>query len=350
MHLFIEPEDPRWHSIIEETPQDFYYLPEYCCLDAMQLSARARAFYVHEDNNKFLAPLLIRDLPKNLNAPKEWHDAISPYGYSGPMLKNENDVLFLERSIKSLIEISADEGIISAFFRLHPLFPISRNTISKFGNVTTIGKTIYIDLSLSKNELWSQIRKDHRHNIRKLRNEEFHVTKNNWDLYDEFINMYLLNMKRVGAANYYMFSKYYFYELKRILGKDINLITVLAPNNQVAAAGLFIETRGLVQYHLSATAEEYINFAPMKLLISYTIDWAKDAGYSVLHLGGGLGGRQDSLFNFKKGFSKLSADFQTFRIIFDYDKYEKLSKMAAKACGKSAEKETDYFPIYRSSQ
>lgn len=345
--LFIYPEDPRWHSIIENTPHDFYYSPEYCCLEAKQLAASARAFYVYEDNNQFLAPLLIRDLPNNLHAPKEWHDAISPYGYSGPMLTNANDVAFLERSIKTLIEISADEGIISAFFRLHPLFPISEDCLSKYGTVSTPGKTVYVDLSLSKDELRAQIRRDHRKDIRKLRNADFHITIDNWELYDEFISKYLVNMKRVGAADYYMFSKSYFYDLKTIFGDNIHLITVISPNNQFAAGGLFIETMGLVQIHLSATADEYIKFAPTKLLVSSAIDWAKDYGHSVLHLGGGLGGRQDSLFYFKQGFSKLSADFQTFSLVFDPDKYESLSNKFAKMSGKTVKNKTGYFPNYR---
>ena len=75
--------------------------------------------------------------------------------------------------------------------------------------------------------------------------------------------------------------------------------------------------------------------------------WAKDQGYSVFHLGGGLGAKADSLFDFKASFSKLRAEFYTWRLICDESKFlyacnqwEIIHKRRINSVG-------DYFPSYR---
>ena len=72
------------------------------------------------------------------------------------------------------------------------------------------------------------------------------------------------------------------------------------------AAGLFFERQGIVQYHLSGSRRPALRRQPTKLMMDDMVAWAQARGNRVLHLGGGVGGREDSLFHFKAGLLGLA--------------------------------------------
>ncbi len=104
-----------------------------------------------------------------------------------------------------------------------------------------------------------------------------------------------------------------------------------------------------MQYHLSGTSDEYVRQAPTKLMLDFVRCWAREKENVVLHLGGGTGGRSDSLFEFKAGFSKLRADFYTYRMILDESKYATLTRLWREQCGYIYDNSSNFFPAYRSS-
>ena len=80
-------------------------------------------------------------------------------------------------------------------------------------------------------------------------------------------------------------------------------------------------------------------------MFAEVMHWAQAQGAAYMHLGGGLGGREDSLFHFKAGFSKQRADFFTYRVIADPSAYETL-------CARWQEHhhaplDETFFPAYR---
>lgn len=87
--------------------------------------------------------------------------------------------------------------------------------------------------------------------------------------------------------------------------------------------------------------------SPTKLLIHAAGGWYRQQGVKTLHLGGGLGAGNDSLFQFKAGFSKKRALFHTCRIILNKDRYDALTAMHQKQTGLAQKEATDYFPAYR---
>ena len=113
----------------------------------------------------------------------------------------------------------------------------------------------------------------------------------------------------------------------------------------VAAAGLFVETDGIVQYHLGGTERTLATFEPAKMLLHYAADWATQRGNRILHLGGGVGGANDSLFHFKAGFSRLRHPYRTMRSVLDDREYDRLS--AARALELPQGQAGDFFPRYR---
>lgn len=344
---FILPNDPKWKHFLELAVHDFYHLPEYVSLSAKYERSQPIAFYGELDEAAFLVPLLTRKIPESLEAPDNWYDATTPYGYPTPLLIPPDDTSNLEIFLKSFQEMGAASGMISAFFRLHPLLPQNLDVLAKFGKVVKHGQTVYIDLSLSIEEMWSQTRKDHRKDINKMTKLGFQALIDNWSFFDKFIAIYRANMQRVSASEFYFFDESYFVDLRSILGDRLHLCTILSPEGEVASSLLFTAINGIVQTYLSGTFDKYLSLAPSKLEIDVVRRWAKENGHHVFHLGGGVGSRLDSLFKFKSGFSNLRADFYTYRMILDMEKYKNLVRAWEQKYGKLSYGGNDFFPFYR---
>lgn len=338
---FISPSDQRWRDALRATQHDVYDLPEYVAVCGKYENAVPVAFYASEGAQYALIPLLRRRLPPLLGAPLSWSDAVSPYGYSSALFTGDRDWSF--RAAKAFVEACTARYIISVFVRLHPLFA-SVPALDSAGIRVAHGETVHVDLTVPEDVLRNQQRSGHKYDIRRLHFQGFKVVVDDWSLYDRFIQIYRETMRRLDAEPYYYFSTDYFQDLRQGLGSRLHLFSVLAPDCSVAAAGLFTETEGIVGYHLSGTAHEYRHLAPTKLMLDFAIKWAKAAGNRVLHLGGGVGSRDDALFRFKAGFSDLHSPFQTWRIICDCKRYAKLTEDA----GVFNAPNDGFFPAYGS--
>lgn len=344
---FITPTDSRWRAALTRLNHDIYHLPEYLEFSARHEGGRGVAFYAEAQAEIFLAPLLIRPLPVELEAPDEWRDAMSPYGYPSPLTTATGDANLLNRFWEALRLLGQDHQIVSAFFRFHPLLSAYAESLPAHDRLITHGQTVYIDLASSAEQLWQQTRENHRRSIRKLIQSGFRVEMDNWQLFDRFVATYTATMRRVAASDYYFFSSDYFADIRTFLGKHLHLCAVLSPADEVAAAGLFAATNGFVQYYLGGTADDYLHLAPSKLMFDAVRGWARQNGYRAFHLGGGIGCRADSLFQFKAGFSPARAEFSTFRMILDERKYQLLVKRWQHRFGESDADDTDFFPLYR---
>ena len=80
----------------------------------------------------------------------------------------------------------------------------------------------------------------------------------------------------------------------------------------------------------------------MKVLIDEATLMGRERGMDYLHLGGGLGGEEYSLFEFKSGFSDLFLDFKTWRFMADEASYESI--VEARGITSS---DNGFFPLYR---
>jgi len=342
---FIQPDDPRWRQHLEAMPHDFYHLPDYVELCAKHEGGTAAAFYAEEGESTFLAPLLIRSVPTGLGAPSDWQDCVSPYGYSMPLITPSPDMLpdFLDGFCRK----ARQRSIVTAFFRLHPLLALDHGMLRRFGQLIRHGQTVYFDLTQSKEVLWSQVSMNHRRNIAKLVRLGFQVSFDDWTRLPDFISLYYATMRRVEAGDAYFFSGEYFQDLRAKLGDRLHLACAVTETGETAAAGLFISTDGIVQYHLGGTAPAYLSLAPFKLVIDFMWRWAHDQSHRALHLGGGVGGTEDSLFHFKAGFSSARGEFYSYRLIVDHERNRILEQAAGFRSSSSDPEQSAFFPRYR---
>ncbi len=136
---------------------------------------------------------------------------------------------------------------------------------------------------------------------------------------------------------------------KAALGNELHLF-LTALDGRIAATGLFTEHRGIVQAHLVGTDDDFREWSPLKLLLDDVRRWASERGNDVLHLGGGVGGRDDSLLAFKRRFSPQSHRFSVGRWVLDPAAYADLAESWRKRLTEAGgiDEDPSYFPLYRS--
>lgn len=344
---FIAPEDNRWSEILQQTSHDFYHLPGYASFAARHEGGRPCAFLAQTGCHAMLVPLLKRELPEGLYPDPGLCDVLTPYGYPGPLLVGNPSGETLLSMLQAYVGSCREDGVVSSFWRLHPLMPLPLGLLNEIGVVVHHGLTVYIDLGQGEGKLWRDMSLNHQRDIKTLKRNGFAVVRNDWRHWPAFIDAYRKTMGRSKAGPYYFFSDGYFVDLKGGFGDRLEFWTALSPDGDFAAAVLFLRENGMVQYHLGATSENYLHRSPTKLLLFEVCLRAMEEGRRVVHLGGGRGGRMDSLFTFKSRFSSTTAPFYTLRSIIMPDAY---AGMVEKLGGviKERDQDTDaFFPAYR---
>jgi hypothetical protein len=332
-------------------PHDFYHLPGYARICGEQERGEPVAFVAEEGQNRFLVPLIIRQIEFAAPVSNGLYDATSPYGYPSPLLTSADveaaKTGFLSQAIGVLLAGLRDRGVVSLFLRLHPLLPLPLECFREYGMLVHHGETVFHDLTQSEDELWRQTDRRCRKGI-KLAKQHGCVAEidHAWSCFDDFLDIYTQTMSRVGADSYYFFPTRYFYELRQALQGALHLCMVRL-NGTVTSAGLFSEICGIVQAHLVGSRPEFNRNEPTRLMKHFVRSWAKSRGNRLYHLGGGVGGRRDSLFQFKAGFSKQRGDFYTFRAVINSDAYEALVRARQPRVVTEAVDAHDFFPAYR---
>jgi hypothetical protein len=346
-------QEQSWLDMLKRSwRHDFYHLPSYHALAERAGEGRASLFVYEEAGELIALPLLIRSL-ENIEAlegdARGWFDATSVYGYPGPISSRPELPSRIVASFQNALRESLSKlGIVAAFSRLHPLIA-QAPLLAGIGECLPLGQTVSIDLTLSPAAQLAQYRNGHAYDLRKLKRLGIECIEDTQLAYlDQFIAIYRETMRRVNAGGSYFFDRNYFEELLGRLGCDGRLFVALHEGSAISGS-IFIGCDGILQYHLSGTRDDFTRLAPSKLIIETARKWARARGFSVFHLGGGVGTQVDSLFRFKAGFSDRRHDFTTWRCVIAPEIYERFCE-ARRRWNEQRGLEpvsTDYFPAYR---
>jgi len=351
--VHLEVDDPRWRDALGRLRHDFYHLPEYVRLDSEWNQARPRAFLARSGDEELFIPYLLRRcdhlFPEGV-AGDRVYDVVSPYGYPGLLLSDaaRESPRFARQAMHRLSETLREMGVCSAFFRMHPLLGNGLSALFPEGFLTAAGETVAMDLTLGEDELWKGIRDGHQWTINKCRRLGFVPRMVSLREYIERVmEIYRETMDRVQAKESYYFGREYFARLGEMPGQVH--CGVVESEGRPAAACIFFECGGIVQAHLGGTKSEFLSRSPFHLLLYSAAEWAKSRGNRYLHIGGGVGGSNDRLLQFKRGFSRLRFPFSTLRLITDDGKYRELTTRRAHAANVPAEEGSvrEFFPAYR---
>jgi len=317
---------------------DFYHTWYYHSLD----NSGKAILFVYEENKDYIAfPLLKRQIPGS-----DFFDFTSVYGYTGP-ISNKNfkdlDDGLMERFKISFLKFLATGQNVTVFSRLHPFFD-QEFLMNKFSGVHSNGKTVAIDLTTTIESQRTGYRKSVKEKIRRLRKRDYKVrlSENIGDA-KIFAKIYADNMKRIGAKDYYLFDETYFINLLSSDEFDTKLFLVFKDDQAISGA-IVVCTNEIMQVHLLATLTTHLFESPAKLLTDEITVIGRALGYKYFNLGGGVNFKEDNLFDWKKGFSNLCYEFNSWRYIANEDLYNTL--ISEKSLDTYSN--IDFFPLYRS--
>jgi hypothetical protein len=296
---------------------------------------------------------LIRDIPIKLGDDQQYFDLITPYGYGGPLIIcKTNSNLKVKESLnifmREYFEYAMRKKYVCEFIRFHPVirnWELFQENFQEMILLDHVNDTIYIDLSNNLDNIWQGIRKGHKYNIKKTERDDCEIKillKPSESDIDEFISLYYSTMDRCHALKKYYFPSLFIKDHFSRLSASIIRIEY---GGQLIGSSMFLNGDSFVHYHLSGSDNTIRGIYPSEILIWNAIKWAKEKNFLNLHLGGGLR-TEDSLFNFKKGFSKNVAPFYTGKIVFNNEQYFALTK----ANINSLNTNNGFFPSYRDEQ
>lgn len=326
-----------WTGYIKKTIcYDAYHTLHYHSLD----STGEPVLFVYEEGEDFIAlPLLKRVIEHT-----ELCDFTSSYGYTGPISNKSIDSLsydLVENFTHSFIDFMKDNKAVSVFSRLNPFINQSV-LLNKIGGVRANGKTVCIDLTQSLDDQRAQYEKRLQRQIRQLRKRKYVVKHaDTQEQIHLFTRMYTENMVRLGAHQSYFFNEDYFTSLLKSSEFDCNLMLIYDGDEMICGA-IVMWVDKIIRNHLSATSGSHVHLSPSKLLTEEISLFARTIGLEYLHLGGGLGGKEDSLFKFKSSFSNHLLEDNIWCFIADEHAYNQLVKE------KNIKADRGYFPLYRS--
>lgn len=324
---------------------DIYFNFSYAELNEYIEGGLAEKYRFSSENGEIENIYIRREIPFLIDG-ERYYDAITPYGYGGPLVKwarNRNKLL--EEYQEAYRNYCVQEKIVDEFVRFHPLVE-NHQDFSKLYDVSFNRNTLAIDLT-DADYMMTQFSSTCRNKIRKAtkRGVEVSIDEECVD-FDEFIRIYYETMKKNTASEYYFFEKEYFEKLHDIDGYDLIMINARLSSKLIGSA-LFMCSDGKMHYHLSGTDPEYYSYAANNLILATAAEYGHKRGYQWLHLGGGLSSSPDDpLFQFKRSFGKLDKNLKDFYIgkaIFQPETYDHLCSIARE----NGIKETGFFPGYR---
>ncbi|MDG1728590.1 MAG: peptidoglycan bridge formation glycyltransferase FemA/FemB family protein [Algibacter sp.] len=345
MKIEILREKIEWDEFLQSVDDyDFYHTFDY---HHISKSESDEAVLIKYTNGEIFIglPLLIRKIKST-----DYYDAISVYGYSGP-IGSRTPLNFNKLNYeKTLLDFFNKKKIVTVFVRLNPYLTFQNILFSNlgesfyFGELCYLGKIVNINTSKplkSQRKKYQRRLKTHINKANRLLTLKIAETKED---FQHFKILYYKNMERVKARESYFFSDEYFEKFNT--SKDFKTEVLLAIDNEtkkIIAGCMFVKTNTMVQYHLSGSDENYLHLNGIKFLIDQMRIKASNEGYNNFNLGGGLGANEnDSLFRFKASFSDEYHPFFVWKLITNATAYKEICKK-----NKINYKSSTFFPMYR---
>ena len=334
MSGLVEVAPPDWDDLLVRLElDDVYFRRSY--LESAELLGQGRPTFLHlaDPGGDVLFPCLVRD------AEDGYGDIGSPMGYGGPAAAGETPPV--HAFLDAYESWCSENRIVATFVRFHPVFA-NQCLAAERWHVEQIGHTIGWRVEgRSRDELVDGMDSHHRRAVRKARavGLDIAVTERPEDL-GTFVSLYVETMRRRSASDFYFFPDAYWQILVSELRDTVVRFDGLLDGELVASI-LCFASPPLLHYHLGASSEHGQAVSANHLLFVETAAWAAARGFARFHLGGGVGGFEDSLYEFKRRFDpdgRLAATLG--KAVHDADAYRALAGVA----------EIDYagyFPAYR---
>ncbi len=342
---WLRHDDPLWPAMLAGLPHDIYHQPAYLHAEARWQGGRPEAFVYAEGEDFWFAPCIMRRarLP-GIEAAGHVLDMVSPYGYPGPVATAGSAASgFCERAFAAFLAALRQRGAVSAFLRSHPCLDALPPIAGSPDITERAWATVLIELDADLDVVWSGVSRRRRQQIACARRAGMCARRLAFaDGLPWLRRIYDETMERVGVGGHERFNAAYFRALDP-LAAHLEVWLVELQGVPVAAT-LVSRCGGLVQTLVGGTSTAALPRSPDRLLVS-----AHASGARAVHLGGGVGGRDDGVLCFKSSFGPGRARFRTVRAVLDPDRYAALTQARAASLGVDVRtlEQTGYFPAYR---
>jgi Acetyltransferase (GNAT) domain len=327
----LEEVDPaRWDDVLGRLGvTDVYFGHGFVRASAALVGATPRLLHLAGEDGDVVFAVLVREGPR---------DVVTPYGYGGPVgVGAAPPLAAFAAAYQAWCEA---EGVLTSFVVFHPLFGNDAHAdVLGFRRVPLGGTVAW---PLDADDLRAGMHKHHRRLVRRAERDGFVASVDAAPAsLDDFVAIYEDAMRRLGASAFYLFPPSYWEALLR----DVPLVRVdvRSGDGDLVAGVLGIGTQPRLHYHLGAAADAARGSGASHLALCRLAEWGREQGYATLHLGGGVGGRADSLLDYKLRFSPDGlVPSATGRAVHDPAEYARLT-------GSDAIDWEGFFPAYRES-
>lgn len=335
---FIDAYSEKWDLYLSEFGKeklDIYYTKEYCRLYETDIS-KAYLFVYKEDSKIGIYPMM-KTLIEGYEEIESYYDIETPYGYGGPLV-NKEEKEFISRFEEGFVKFCINNRIVAEFIRFHPVLE-NQNIFNDNINVIFDRNTIMLRLDKGIDTIWNeQISSKNRNMIRKAIKNELHFEKTND--YNAFMKIYNQTMEKVNASSFYFFDEEYYKSIIDI--KYMNIFNIKL-REEIIASAIFMKYNKHFHYHLAGSRKEFLTLAPNNFLLWEAIKYAHDIGCSDFHFGGGTDAfAENSLYKFKKSFSKIEKRFYIGKRVHNEEIYGYLMECWSKKNKKKSVKLLQY--------
>jgi len=313
----------HWNEILASLPQveqDVYFREEYIRLYETE-TEKAYCVVCREEEKILLFPLLRRAFSFKGEI---YYDFETAYGYGGPV-SNCHDTVFIESALEALKTFCQESGFVAGFVRFHPLFQ-NQKSFDTVGRVIEDRKTVAINLDQTMDEVWkNEIHSKNRNVIRKAEKAGCtFLVDDKYEHLKEFINLYDSTMDKLSADGFYYFDDAYYDNLKKGI-TDSFLGCVQNSEGQIISAAIFMYSGPYGHYHLSGSDKSQLAISPNNFMLWNAAIELQKRGVLRFHLGGGTNGdEENSLYQFKRRFSKDTCQFCIGKLIFNQELYKSI--------------------------
>ncbi|WP_138733296.1 GNAT family N-acetyltransferase [Modestobacter excelsi] len=319
MHVVPEA---RWDAVVGALGGlDTYTSAAYARASALLEVPGTRPLLLHlrDRGGDVALPLLLRPLPGGAG----W-DAISAYGYGGPVARSRDVATALGSALDAWARAN---GVVTTFLRLHPLLD-NAALVPPSAELVPAGSTVAWDVSPGR-DLLAGMHPHHRRAARRADREGLEVTVDPRPAcLDEFRDLYYTTMRRQKADTFFYFRDDYWAALVAEAATLRPLLVEGRLEGRLVAALLCFAHGPWLHYHLGASDEVARTIGASNRLFVAAAQWAQAQGMVRVHLGGGLGGSATSpLFVFKHRYDPQSEPlpFHVAKLVHDPVRYRELA-------------------------
>lgn len=312
-----------WDSMLAGLGVEDGYLRR-ASVEASSLLEPATAVFLADD--EVALPVLLREIPNGDGL----RDVSAPYPCGGPVAHAGAAEPFWA----AYEEWCRESSVVSTFIRFHPLLQNQRLAPPD----AVLERLADAAVWRLEGDLFAGMHRSHRNKCRKARAAGVEVSAERAPAsLDGFLELHEETMRRQGVSRFYAFGPPYWEKLMELGDGLIRLDARLG--GELVASEVCVGGGTGIHYHMGVTSDRGRAAGAANLLVYEAAVWGQANGFTELSLGSGVGGREDSLWEFKQRFAPdMGREFWIGKLVDDEDAYRGLGGDPAAG---------GFFPAYR---